>query len=96
MLQIYYSCSFRRRKDDEFSQEQKLVRQFLKSKLNEPVWFAERIQETDIQSLSQNILTLDAADLVVFAHDWENYKICRIEMKLCKEFGYKYIILPSL
>ena len=45
--------------------------------------------------LGDSIKLMDEADIVVFAPGWEKARGCRIEHKVCEEYGIPYIDLSE-
>lgn len=41
--------------------------------------------------LSQDILMMEEADIIVFAPGWMNAKGCRVEREVCKSYGFDMV-----
>lgn len=110
MLKIFYSQPFHGKTEEEIFNERERVRDYLARLLDHPTikiidqyhqWLPNDVKErlrdkSDVWYMSQDLLKMAEADLVVFANDWFTSSGCTIEMKTCKKYGYNYIVLqPS-
>lgn len=51
--------------------------------------YCEEIEDSPIKYLAKSIYKLADADLAIFAEGWKNYRGCRLEHSICKEYGIK-------
>lgn len=53
------------------------------------------IKNTRVCCLGDSIRLMAAADLVIFAPGWEDARGCRIEHKVCEEYGIPFTEVPK-
>lgn len=111
MVKVFFSQPFHGRSEEEIFEKRRKTLEFLIELLDHPSditiidQYHQEIPEdvkthlgdkANVWYLSQDLLMMAEADLVVFDNDWESSIGCFIEMKTCRKYGFKYLVLPKL
>lgn len=99
MKLLFISQPFSGRTEDEIFDERARILDKVETIYNEEFLVIDQYHQTAPEGagrfyfLSQDILIMDKADLIVFGPNWESAKGCRVEHELATAYGLNMIEL---
>lgn len=92
MIPIYFCRTIEGKSVEELLTEEEYVERFFNGLFATKIQIMKRNTETG-GAWIEYLTNLPRSGIVVFSNDWEDSKFCRLEMEICKTFGYAYIVL---
>lgn len=105
MRKLFISQPFSGRPEEEIFAERERVIEFVTSFMGEEFDVIDQFHqekpkckrgENRFFYLSNDLIWLGEADLIVFTHDSASAKGCRVEYTVASEYGLNFFILPPL
>lgn len=102
MMKIFVSQPMRGKSFQEVEAVRMSVADELRERFDQPIEIVDNLNrgaelwfdgQHDIISLANSLLMLARADVVVMYGDWNNYRGCRIENQVAKDYGKKVYVL---
>lgn len=62
---------------------------------NKTIPLGTNIKNDRVWCLGDSIRLMGMADLVIFAPNWEDARGCRIEHRVCEEYGIPFVEVPK-
>lgn len=100
-MRIFYSQPFHGRTQKAIFTERIIVQRYLSTKFNhvDIIDQYHQVKPDNVESklwyLSNDLVLMDSADLVVFSPDWEKAKGCLVERGVCDIYEIPYMELDK-
>lgn len=97
MKKIFISQPFKGRTEEEVFEERGRLQKMVEEVYGEPVEVIDQYHQTASKGagrfyyLSQDLLMMGEADLIVFSRNWHTAKGCMVEHELARVYGLNYV-----
>lgn len=101
-MKVFISQPMRGRTQKEIKKERAEAIEFAKKRLGvdrvnvidsffADIEYPDDVKQLTTWAIGKSIQMLGEADVAVFCENWENYRGCRVERKVCEEYGIKML-----